>query len=201
MAETLSANTYGRDAAWNAWIGVMENANELLGILHGFFGLGATLSPLIATSMITKGGLSWYEFYYLMIGIQLVELIAAVTAFWTETAKKYQEENAQTSEKRTGHTRESLRHKVTWICSFFLLIYVGMEVAVGGWVVQFMRLIRRAAPFPAGMSATAYWVGITVGRVILGFVTPKIGEKLAILVGVHFSLFVSCIFRIKFRPC
>lgn len=36
----------------------MENANELLGLLHGAYGLGATISPLIATSMITKGDLS-----------------------------------------------------------------------------------------------------------------------------------------------
>ena len=55
------------DAAWNAWVGNMANPNEVLGFLHAFYGLGATLSPLIATSMITKGGLPWYAFYYLMV--------------------------------------------------------------------------------------------------------------------------------------
>lgn len=56
------------DAAWNAWIGNMANPNEILGFLHAFYGLGATLSPLIATSMITKGSrLPWYEFYYVMV--------------------------------------------------------------------------------------------------------------------------------------
>lgn len=37
------------DGGWNAWIGNMESANELLGFLHGAYGLGATISPLIAT--------------------------------------------------------------------------------------------------------------------------------------------------------
>jgi fucose permease len=55
------------DGAWNAWIGNMDKANELLGVLHGAYGLGATLSPLIATTMITKGHLQWYTFYYLMV--------------------------------------------------------------------------------------------------------------------------------------
>ena len=55
------------DAAWNAWVGAMANANEILGFLHGFYGLGATLSPLIATTMVTKGGLEWYTFYYCMV--------------------------------------------------------------------------------------------------------------------------------------
>ena len=49
-------------------IGNMANANEVLGFLHGFYGLGAVLSPLIATTMITKGQrLSWYTFYYVMV--------------------------------------------------------------------------------------------------------------------------------------
>ena len=61
------------DAAWNAWIGNMANPNEVLGFLHAFYGLGAVLSPLIATTMITKGDrLPWYYFYYVMVsfGIQ-----------------------------------------------------------------------------------------------------------------------------------
>jgi len=55
------------DGAWNAWVGNMQSANEMLGFLHGSYGLGATISPLIATSMVAKGNLQWYTFYYLMV--------------------------------------------------------------------------------------------------------------------------------------
>lgn len=55
------------DAAWNAWIAKMESTNELMGFLHGFYGLGATVSPLVATTMINKGHLQWYYFYYVMV--------------------------------------------------------------------------------------------------------------------------------------
>lgn len=55
------------DSAWNAWVGNLANANEVLGFLHGFYGLGAVLSPLIATSLITKAQWEWYTFYYLMV--------------------------------------------------------------------------------------------------------------------------------------
>jgi MFS family permease len=55
------------DAAWNAWLGNLANANEVLGFLHGCYGLGATISPLIATAMITKGNFPWYSFYYVMV--------------------------------------------------------------------------------------------------------------------------------------
>jgi fucose permease len=55
------------DAAWNAWIGNMDRPNEVLGFLHAFYGLGAVLAPLVATTMITKGGLEWFYFYYVMV--------------------------------------------------------------------------------------------------------------------------------------
>lgn len=57
------------DAGWNAWVGNMSAANEVLGFLHGFYGLGATLSPLIATAMTASAGLPWYTFYYVMVRV------------------------------------------------------------------------------------------------------------------------------------
>lgn len=52
----------------DAWIGNMANPNEVLGFLHAFYGLGAVLAPLIATTMVTKGNrLPWYSFYYVMV--------------------------------------------------------------------------------------------------------------------------------------
>ena len=72
--------------------------------------------------------------------------------------------------------------RVTWIATLFLFLYVGTEVGLGGWVVTFMLKARHASPFASGMAATGFWLGMTIGRVALGFVTPRIGEKLAILV-------------------
>jgi fucose permease len=56
------------DAAWCAWIGNMASANQLMGLLQASYALGATVSPLIATAMITQGNLGWYTFYYIMVG-------------------------------------------------------------------------------------------------------------------------------------
>lgn len=55
------------DSAWNAWMGSMENASQLLGILHAFFGLGAILGPLIIGSLVAQSGYPWYYFYYVMV--------------------------------------------------------------------------------------------------------------------------------------
>lgn len=56
-----------QNAAWNVWISGMANSNEVLGFFHGFFGIGATISPLIATSLITKAGWEWFDYYYILV--------------------------------------------------------------------------------------------------------------------------------------
>ncbi|PLB44804.1 MFS transporter [Aspergillus steynii IBT 23096] len=173
------------DSAWNAWIGNMQNANELLGFLHGLYGVGAVLSPLVATSLITKAEVGWYYFYYVMVQIACaaVELATCVFFFWDSTAVEFQ---AGLNDEDHGGLRQALFKapyaRVSWICAFFLLGYVGIEVALGGWIVTFMMRVRDAEPFASGMAATGFWLGITFGRVVLGFVTPRIGEKMAIVI-------------------
>jgi fucose permease len=33
------------------------------GLLHGFYGVGAVISPLIASLLVADAGLPWYYFY------------------------------------------------------------------------------------------------------------------------------------------
>ncbi|CAK7229090.1 hypothetical protein SBRCBS47491_007129 [Sporothrix bragantina] len=168
------------DSGWNAWIGNMENANELLGLLHGAYGLGATIAPLIATAMVTKSNLPWYTFYYLMVGLTGLGLVFASFAFWGATGRVHRDTHKSTTGEGRTTTRRVLREPITWLMAIFLLGYVGAEVSLGGWVTTFMLNVRHAENFAAGMSVTGFWLGITVGRLVLGFVTGRIGEKLAI---------------------
>ncbi|KAI0016781.1 putative MFS transporter [Xylariomycetidae sp. FL0641] len=188
------------DAAWNAFVGNMAHANELLGMLHGVYGAGAALSPLVATTMITKGGLPWWAFYYVMIGMAALELLATTAAFWRATARAYRDSVAKPAdgETRQGGLREALLRRpgarVTWLCAVFLLFYVGIEVALGGWIVEFMIRVRHGAAFASGLTATGFWLGLTVGRVVLGFVTPRIGEKRAIMIYIPITMGLEILF-------
>ncbi|TVY85050.1 Bypass of stop codon protein [Lachnellula suecica] len=177
------------DGGFNAWVGAMENANELLGqavtrsLWYSFSiwcfnvmltwapGVGGIISPLIATAMVTKGKLPWYTFYYMMTVLDF-----KIIALSTDLVKSNANNLFPSS--------------------------VGVEVALGGWIVTFMLKVRHAEAFPSGLTATGFWAGITMadlfhlksqnvtwlmeldraGRVVLGFVTGKIGEKLAITV-------------------
>lgn len=197
------------DSAWNAWIGNMQSANEILGFLHGAYGLGATIGPLIATSMVTHGNLPWYTFYYLMIAMSAVEWALCVFTFWGATGavhraqhQTYHDEAAAAAGEEPGEngaakrttTRHVLRDPVVWLIALFLLGYVGAEVSLGGWITTFMLVVRNAAPFDAGLTVTFFWLGLTVGRVLLGFVTGRIGEKLAISVYLVLSIALQLLY-------
>ncbi|KAF2716024.1 MFS general substrate transporter [Polychaeton citri CBS 116435] len=186
------------DAGWNAWVGVMENCNEVLGFLHGFYGVGATIAPLIATSLITKANLPWYTWYYFMIGFAAVELVTSVHSFWTADAAAYRQANPRTSTESGSRLKEATCRmpaaRTTWLCALFLLGYVGVEVALGGWIVTFMIRVRDGAAFAAGMTATGFWLGMTLGRFVLGFVTPRIGEKTAITIYLPIAMALELVF-------
>ncbi|KAK8216147.1 major facilitator superfamily domain-containing protein [Phyllosticta capitalensis] len=175
-----------QDAGWNAWMGNMANSNEVLGVLHGFYSLGATLSPLLATSMVVSAKLPWYQFYYVMIGASALELATCLWSFWTADAAEFRAANPKDSNSNDSRLWEALLRmpaaRVTWLCSLFLLGYVGTEVGLGGWITTFMIRVRDGGAFASGMTATGFWLGMAVGRVVLGFITPRIGEKLAIMI-------------------
>lgn len=165
----------------------MNNANEVLGVMHAFYGAGGVFAPLIATSMITRANFQWFDFYYVMIGAAAIEMVTSVAAFWKATGKVFVDAHPKTTDSAGNSSlREALfkmpAARVTWLCSAFLLCYVGVEVALGGWIVKFMIEVRDGEAFASGMTATGFWLGITLGRVVLGFITPMLGERLALMV-------------------
>ncbi|KAI1008249.1 hypothetical protein LB504_001593 [Fusarium proliferatum] len=177
-----------QDSGYNAWIGNMHRANELLGFLHGAYGLGGTIGPLIASAMVTEGKLNWYTFYYIMIGLAVVELVVGTAAFWGATGQVYRQRVRYDEAKERATTRMALKKPITWIVAVFLLGYVATEVSLGGWIVTFMLRVRHAKPFLAGLTVTLFWLGLTLGRVVLGFVTERTGEKTAITVYLVLSI-------------
>lgn len=109
-----------------------------------------------------------------------MELLSSTAAFWPDTGAVFRSENPVDGGNARGRVGEALRKRITWVTSLFLFIYMGIEVGVGGWIVTFMLDIRHGTPFASGMVATGFWLGITLGRLALGFVTPLLGENFAV---------------------
>jgi fucose permease len=132
----------------------------------------------------------------IQIGMTVLELVLCGLSFRRSTGAYHRSlitKNTDASAPESN-TKEALKKPVTWICALFLLCYVGAEVSLGGWLVTFMLVVRHGAPFASGLVVTGFWLGLTFGRIVLGFITGKVGEKPSITV----YLFISMAFELCF---
>jgi fucose permease len=70
---------------------------------------------------------------------------------------------------------------------FFL--YTGVELGLGLWAYSLLTESRGIAPEIAGFITGSYWAMFTVGRVLAGWYTSKIGGRKLIYLSVGLALF------------
>ncbi|KAM0791850.1 hypothetical protein ACM66B_004107 [Microbotryomycetes sp. NB124-2] len=93
------------------------------------------------------------------------------------------------AEAQHGTLRRTLSSRTVWVCAVFILVYVGSEVSIGGWIITFLIENRDGGP-SAGYVATGFWAGLTIGRAISTPLNNWVGEKrvLFIYLGVAIGL-------------
>jgi fucose permease len=107
------------------------------------------------------------------------ELIALTVAFWNETAAVYRESKQSSLADSKTDAKAIYRYRATWLCAAYFLAYVGTETAISGWVVSFMLRNRNATPYLASLSSSGFWIGMAIGRLVLGFGTDRMGVRRA----------------------
>ncbi|KAL1914988.1 uncharacterized protein VTP21DRAFT_7693 [Calcarisporiella thermophila] len=170
----------GIDAGYNAYIVRFPNNAALLNYLHALYGVGAWIGPLIATACTVQAGLPWYRVYFVLCGVSALPLIGVLTVFRSlpaDYAITGEEKGAEEAEAReTGNvTILTLRVGIVWLCSVLCFIYVGAEVAMGSWTYSLL-LSRQHSEYISGWLVSMYWLGMTVGRLVLGFFAERIGK-------------------------
>lgn len=184
------------DAGWCAWAGGMVNANTLSGFLHGSYSAGATTGPYLTASLLAGAEWPWYSFYWVMTIVAVIQVFILTWAFRNDTAETFRSEKAQAQDPVSSDSgmKSIWKHKVIYICAAYLIAYVGAEAIVAGWVVTFMLRIRAATPFTASMCASGFWAGMALGRMSLGSVTDRFGERISVTVYLLAALAAEALF-------
>ncbi len=158
----------------------------ILGYFHGGYGLGGTLGPLIATSLVTNSH-PWSTFYYIALAIALLSLLAFIATF-----SHYERDNPPTHllrptpsnpttlPSRRALLKQALRNKTTILGALFIFAYQGAEVSISGWVISFLISYRHAPSPSIGYVTSGFWAGITLGRLLLSHPAHRVGEKRAV---------------------
>lgn len=164
---------------FNVFVSSLEKSSTALGYFHGCYGLGASISPLVATAFV-EAGVKWNFFYLILLGSMAVNAFNTYYAFayGEDDIAEFEKENDPTYSKaltdETGALMKlALKNKITWFASLFVLFYQGGEVAIGGWITTYLREYRGHSNASIGYVASGYWFGLSFGRLGLTRVIHK----------------------------
>lgn len=161
------------DAGINTYIVQDSRSANLIGLLHGFYGIGALTGPAIATTLLAIG-FNWRQIYWVLAGIVSLLIVSVLgVIIYNYTPMTIRVEASDTSAlKNLGR---SLQTPLVLLTGLLLLVYVGTEASIGNWAYTVQSVARNTPPLIAGYSISAYWLGLTVGRFILGYFLQRLG--------------------------
>jgi fucose permease len=187
------------DGSWCAWAGNMEKANTISGMLHGSYSAGGAAGPFLVT-VITTSHRPWYLWYWVLVIQSFAELLVLTVAFWDETGTVYRHSKRSDMLDSKIDAKAIFRFRATWLCALYFLTYVGTETAISGWVVSFMLRNRDATPYEASLASSGFWIGMAIGRLLLGFGTDRIGVRRATVLYFLFAGVLEVLFAVLSSP-
>ncbi|THH32779.1 hypothetical protein EUX98_g1406 [Antrodiella citrinella] len=181
-----------QDAGANSYVASLkEGASTKMSLLHAVYGLGALCSPLVATQFAQLPRWSFHYLTSLGVALSNVVLLSLVFRFKTQDQCL-----AEIGQEPVVHPEDSLDNskykqmfnlKELHLLAFFIFIYVGVEVTVGGWIVTYVIDVRDGGP-SSGYISAGFFGGLTLGRVALLWVNKTVGERYVIFLYVALAI-------------
>lgn len=153
--------------------------------LHCFWGVGATLGPIIVAQFISRDN-SWRSGYFAIASIQfiLVVILLFTLPLWKKIEKVPKQEHENKIEESTSTLDEAyLENQKPWkirgvkLALLAFLFYCGAEAAVGLWGSSFLVNVKNLSIDVAAKWVSVFYAGITIGRFITGFITLKMSNQ------------------------
>src|SRR5439155_24587798 len=108
------------------YVAALPRHTALLNLMHGFYGVGALLGPLLAAGLIHQH-LAWQTTYLVLAALTVPLVVGFALALPDRTEPVPAEVRAGT------HLTLALRHPAVWLGALFLFLYVGVEFTLGNW--------------------------------------------------------------------
>jgi fucose permease len=166
------------DAALNNYVALHYKARHM-SWLHCFWGVGASIGPIIMSSFLLRRN-SW-NLGYRTIGI--IQLCLAALLFvslplWG--TKKEPETTKKNEPVRFAQLFQIVGVKQV-LMAFFC--YCSIETITGLWGSSYLVTVKSISPEIAAQWIALYYMGITAGRFVSGFVTMKLSGRQMIRLG------------------
>ena len=175
------------DAALNNYVALHYESRHM-SWLHCMWGVGAATGPYVMGYALTDG-MGWNSGYRIIFMIQIVLSIALFLSLPLWKNRK-SEVNMETSEARKPMALKDVLRirgaKEVLICFF---CYCAVEQTAGLWASSYLNIYKGIPVETAASFASMFYIGITVGRAISGFMTMKFSDLAMVRLGQGLILF------------
>lgn len=174
------------DASLNNYVALHYESRHM-SWLHCMWGVGAATGPYIMGFALTRG-LGWSSGYR-MVSLMQIALSAILFISLPLWKQRKAEVDAETGEKRKpmslGEVLKIRGAKEILVCFF---CYCAIEQTAGLWASSYLHLHKGLSVETAANFASLFFIGITVGRAISGFITIKLSDVQMVRLGEGFIL-------------
>ncbi|MDA8063478.1 MAG: MFS transporter [Actinomycetota bacterium] len=183
----LSAGTV--DGGLNTVVG-LSGRTRLLNLLHGAYGVGTSIGPLVVTAAIVTG--SWRPAYVVLLATD-----ATIGGLWLASrgdigspgrpegpaAPVTGVETAEMTETSGSGSPGAPRRGAVAAGMVVFFFYTGLEVAAGQWETTFDRLHLHLSATQAGLATFGYWGALTAVRIGIALSPRAPGQRAVVVAG------------------
>ena len=188
----------GVDASLNNYVALHYESRHM-SWLHCMWGVGASVGPYIMSYALMQGQ-SWHMGYryisFIQIGLTI--LIILSLPLWKErpkqTAKAEPQVVSQAEQQTVSQSEPQAREKSLSIMEIIRIpgakqvmlmffCYCALEQTAGLWASSYLVLKHGLDTETAASFGSLFFIGITIGRAISGFITMKLNDNRMIRMG------------------
>ena len=147
--------------------------------LHCMWGIGASLGPLLMSLALTRTNI-WNN-GYLYVGI--VQAVLAFIIFMSLPLWKQSDREEVEKKMKSLSLKEIFGITGTKSVMTLFFCYCAIEHTTGLWASSYLVLNKGISEEIAAKFASLFFIGITVGRALSGFVSMKLSDRNMIRLG------------------
>lgn len=171
------------DASVNHYV-ANNYSGSVMNFLHCFYGVGAVISPNIMAVALSKA--SWNEGYRWTAYIQIFILLICIISLplW-----KKNESDSNKQEEEVAGIREALKRPGVVLTLIAFFAYCSGEATCFLWTSSYFAGVKEGLTDHLIASfGSLIFGGLMLGRLISGFVSNRLGDRMLIRIGIFFEV-------------